>query len=186
MTTTTTKKRKATSASAGTASKKSKLGEEGADQVKEILADASNADSELLKLAQYARWLEEEITALKPKPKSADDIENEAEKLRASVRSGIVKQMGWKPSCKTSSSKWVYDGVCNDPAVFGHMLGLDGPPAFKMKKMKKDEFQDAMGGDVSASIRYGRLYQHGDIAVRWPGDGTFKLSGTYGLPRSGL
>lgn len=95
MTTTTTKKRKATtSASAGTASKKSKLGEEGADQVKQILADASNVDSELLKLAQYARWLEEEISALKPKPKSADDIENEAEKLRASVRSGIVKQMG--------------------------------------------------------------------------------------------
>lgn len=34
------------------------------------------------------------------------------------------------------------------------MLGFGGFPTFKMKKMKKEDFQDAMGDDVSASIRY--------------------------------
>jgi hypothetical protein len=46
----------------------------------------------------------------------------------------------------------VYDGVCNDPEVFGRVIGLDGAPTFKMKKISKDEMVDALGG-LSAPIR---------------------------------
>lgn len=49
------------------------------------------------------------------------------------------------------------------------MLGLDGAPTFKMKKMKKDEFQDAMGDDISASIRYVfRRLRRGLLAYEFP------------------
>ncbi|PPR00140.1 hypothetical protein CVT24_008942 [Panaeolus cyanescens] len=170
------KKRKSTG-SANEANKRARLVEDGAEKVKQILADASSSE-ELLGLAQYARLLEEEVASLKPKPKSASDTAEEAGKLRASVRSGIVKQMAWKPSCKTGGARWVYDGICNDPAVFGAMLGLGGPPTFKMKKFSE---ADLNLGSLTSSIRYGYLSQRGEITVRWPGDGTFKLSGTYGL-----
>ncbi|KAF6762053.1 hypothetical protein DFP72DRAFT_877888, partial [Ephemerocybe angulata] len=151
------------------ANKKAKVVQEGAAKVEEILADASSSD-ELRELAEYARLLEEEVASLKPKEKSAQDVAAEVGKLRASVRSGIVKQMGWKPSCKTGGARWVYDGVCADPCQ----------PTFKMKKFSHEELGNKLGG-LEAPIRYGTLYQKGDITVRWPGDATFKLSGTYGL-----
>lgn len=93
--TTTTRKRKATSAAGPTAaaSKKIRLAEEGADLVKRVLADASSSE-EMIQLAEYARVLEEEVASLKPKPKTDAEIAVEVDKLRASVRSGIVKQMG--------------------------------------------------------------------------------------------
>ncbi|KAF5333573.1 hypothetical protein D9611_002670 [Ephemerocybe angulata] len=172
-------KRKATTAATNASNKKAKLVQEGAAKVEEILADASSSD-ELRELAEYARLLEEEVASLKPKEKSAQDVAAEVGKLRASVRSGIVKQMGWKPSCKTGGARWVYDGVCADPVVFGKMIGLEGEPTFKMKKFSHEELGNKLGG-LEAPIRYGTLYQKGDITVRWPGDATFKLSGTYGL-----
>ena len=58
----------------------------------------------------------------------------------------------WKASCKTGSAKWVYDGVCSDANVFAALLGLDGPPTFKTKKMPNDEFVD-MIGDLTVSVR---------------------------------
>lgn len=102
--TTTTRKRKAASSKENdAANKRAKLVEDGASQVKAILANASSSD-ELLALAQYARLLEEEVASLKPKPKTAADLAKEVEKLRASVRSGIVKQMGVR-----DTSLFVYD-----------------------------------------------------------------------------
>ncbi|KAF9262957.1 hypothetical protein L218DRAFT_959775 [Marasmius fiardii PR-910] len=61
--------------------------------------------------------------------------------------------MKWKPSCKTGSSKWSYDGVCNSPAVFGAMPKLGGPPAFKAKKMSAEDFQGIMGS-IRGHARY--------------------------------
>lgn len=127
----------------------------------------------LLEVALYARSLEEEIQASKPKAKTKEELEAAAEKLRNAARSGIRKQMTvscyfthnyntrpltspflqWKLSCKTGSAKWVYDGVCADPEIFGVFLGLDGPPTFKTKKIPKDKFQDLVG-DLCVSIRY--------------------------------
>ena len=174
--TTTAKKRKApTNKETEAANKRAKVVEDGAASVKAILEDASSSE-ELLALAQYARLLEEEVASLRPQPKSASDVAKEVGKLRASVRSGIVKQMGvrplglhtlhrdtnssrhtrfflqWKPSCKTGGSKWAYDGVCNDAEVFGRAIGLDEAPTFKMKKFSKDEMENALG-DLTASIR---------------------------------
>lgn len=127
----------------------------------------------LLEVALYARSIEEEIQASKPKVKTKEELKAAAEKLRNAARSGIRKQMTvscyfthnhhtrrltspsmqWKLSCKTGSAKWVYDGVCADPAIFGAFLGLDGPPTFKTKKIPKGEFQDLVG-DLCVSIRY--------------------------------
>ncbi|KAF8545585.1 hypothetical protein OG21DRAFT_1502203 [Imleria badia] len=102
------------------------------------------------------------------------------EKLRKAANSGIKKQMSWKPSCKTGSAKWVYDGVCSDPLVFGTLLGLDGPPSFKMHKIPVADFNNLLG-QIQVSVRYDYLYLTGShVNVRWSDSGEFKFSGTYG------
>lgn len=60
--------------------------------------------------------------------------------------------MKWKPSCKTNSARWVYDGLCADPEVLGILLGLDGPVTWKMKKFTKENFESAVG-HIEASVR---------------------------------
>lgn len=53
----------------------------------------------------------------------------------------------------------MYDGVCSDPAIFGMMMNLDGPPTFKVKKIPVAEFEDIIGGlDISARYLHVRLY----------------------------
>lgn len=64
----------------------------------------------------------------------------------------IFELTQWKPSCKTNSAKFAYDGICTDPEVFGHMLGLGGPPTWKMKKFSREDFEDKIGR-CTASIR---------------------------------
>nr|GAT53382.1 predicted protein [Mycena chlorophos] len=88
--------------------------------------------------------------------------------------------MSWKPSCKTGSAKWSYDGACTDPAVFAAMLELSAPPKWKMHKYTTDEFQNIMG-DIYSSVRYDTLRLTGGVNVRYQADeGTFKFSGSYG------
>lgn len=103
----------------------------------------------------------------------------------------------WRPSCKTNSAKWSYDGICPDPEVFGALMGLRGPPAFKMKKLPKSELKDLKGRCegharcvfVSSVLvcktlsvyRFNTLYISGDhVNVRWSDTGEFKFSGSYG------
>ncbi|KAH7931151.1 hypothetical protein BV22DRAFT_814 [Leucogyrophana mollusca] len=141
----------------------------------------------LIQLACYARDLEMEVQqgtsaadSSSPKELSPEQLAAAVEKIRKAANSGIRKQMTWKPSCKTGSAKWVYDGVCSDPAVFGALLNLGGPPKLKMQKMPKDEFEDALGG-ISASVRYDTLSITGThVNIRWSDSGEFKFSGTYG------
>ena len=63
-----------------------------------------------------------------------------------------LDDLQWKPSCKTGSAKWVYDGVCTDPNVFGALMGLNGPPTWKQKKLTVAEFEDLFGR-VEGSVR---------------------------------
>ncbi|KAG5639697.1 hypothetical protein H0H81_005880 [Sphagnurus paluster] len=184
-----TKRKSNASTSAST--KKARLANEvAAESVRSVLAQPSDfliPEGEvdvrrlILELAHYARSLEDQIESSKPKPMSAVEIGAAADKLRAAARSGIRKQMTWKPTCKTGTAKWVYDGVCADPIVFGAFLGLDGPPGFKTKKMPKDEFEDLVG-DLHVPIRYDTLrITSADVNIRLSeADGTFKCSGTYG------
>ncbi|PIL27444.1 hypothetical protein GSI_10593 [Ganoderma sinense ZZ0214-1] len=160
----------------------------------------------LVDLASYARSLELQLAgapvagsskAVVTKPaRSQADLEVSAEKLRKVAVSGIKKQMSaesgphtrrcapisapWKPSCKTGSAKWVYDGICNDPEVFGCLMGLGGPPTFKMKKFSVDEFEKCLGA-LRGSVRFDTLYiTSKDVTVRWSDTGEFKFSGSYG------
>ena len=100
-----------------------------------------------------------------PPQKSREELEEAAEMIRKAAQSGTQKQMKvdvydyvplatadghvaatqWRPSCKTNSAKWSYDGICADPQVFGVLMGLEGPPTFKMKKIPKNEFEDLIG-----------------------------------------
>ncbi|KAH9950921.1 hypothetical protein B0H21DRAFT_776327 [Amylocystis lapponica] len=138
----------------------------------------------LVDLAQYARALEGAAasgsgSAQKAK-RTPEELEEAAEKVRKAAHSGIKKQMTWKPSCKTGSAKWLYDGICPDPEVFGELLGLGGPPKFKQKKFPKEEFERHIG-ELTASVRYDMLYITGkEVNVRWSDTGEFKFSGTYG------
>jgi len=132
-------------------------------------------------IALYVKDLQEGGTQSGSAPsKSKEQLDAAAEKIRKAAVSGIEKQMTWKPSCKTGSAKFSYDGVCADPEIFGHMLGLGGPPKFKMKKYPIDEFDDIMGG-IRGSARYDHLCLRGNnVTVRWSESGEFKMSGTYG------
>ncbi|KAG9317786.1 hypothetical protein JVU11DRAFT_2007 [Chiua virens] len=151
-----------------------------------ILDDANFVRRQLVRVAEYARHLEEQAQSAPsagPAPKSMtpEQLQAAVEKLRKAANSGIRKQMGWKPSCKTGSAKWSHDGVCTNPLVFGMLLGLDGPPKFKAHKVTVDEFNDLLGG-IQASVRYDHLYITGShVNIRWSQDsGEFKFSGTYG------
>ncbi|KAH9846399.1 hypothetical protein C2E23DRAFT_907826 [Lenzites betulinus] len=155
----------------------------------------------LVDLAKYARTLEERIAELTAsgapvagsskavavtvavaKPaKSQAELEAAADKIRHAAQSGIKKQMSWKPSCKTGTAKWSYDGICVDPEVFGCLLGLGGPPTFKMKKFSTNEFERLVG-PIKGSVRYSALYiRSSEVTVRWSETGEFKFSGSYGV-----
>ncbi|CAA7258576.1 unnamed protein product [Cyclocybe aegerita] len=185
--TTVTKKRKSDS-TAASAAKKAKL-DARVQVVTSILSDATGFElpagdastrALILQLVQYARDLEQEVAALKPKAKSPQELAAAADKLANAARSGIRKQLTWKPTAKSGTARWLYDGVCNDPEVFGAMLNLGGPPTFKAKKMPKEEFENLIG-DLDVAIRYDTLRINSDVNISWkPADGTFKFSGTYG------
>ncbi|KAF8267205.1 hypothetical protein EI94DRAFT_1731093 [Lactarius quietus] len=139
-------------------------------------------------LARYIGQLETALAkamssggAAVAKQKTKAELEDAADKIRWAAVSGITKQMTWKPSCKTNSAKWSYDGLCADPDVFGVLMGLDGPPTWKIKKLPKETFDDLLGG-VSTSVRYDTLNITGtNVNVRYyPDSGEFKFSGTYG------
>ncbi|KAA1477279.1 hypothetical protein DENSPDRAFT_808447 [Dentipellis sp. KUC8613] len=143
---------------------------------------------DLLTLATYARQLENALAAAlaggtgsgAAPAKTKEELKAAAAKIRHAAMSGIKKQMSWKPSCKTGTAKWTYDGICPDPAVFGVLMRLDGPPTWKMKKFSKDDFEAAIG-EVVASVRYDDLYiTSKDVTVRWSETGEFKFSGSYG------
>ncbi|KAG6850622.1 hypothetical protein H0H93_010814 [Arthromyces matolae] len=152
-------KRKSAASTAGKV-KKARLDHTDAiDSINTILADETNfptpIDQEgvrkaLLQIALYARSLEEQVQESKPKERSTEELQEAAKKIRAAARSGIRKQMTWKPSCKTGSARFVYDGVCADAVLFGAFLGLEGPPTWKTKKIPKDEFE-SLGGTAGAA-----------------------------------
>ncbi|KAF8340464.1 uncharacterized protein EI90DRAFT_2906798, partial [Cantharellus anzutake] len=88
----------------------------------------------------------------------------------------------WKPTCKSGTARWVYDGVCPDADVFAALLNLPEPPKWKQKKFAIEEFENALGDSIRASTRYSSLYLRGDVNVRWnPAAGEFKFSGSYGV-----
>ncbi|KAG6910150.1 hypothetical protein DXG01_012909 [Tephrocybe rancida] len=186
-----TTKRKSTAATTTTAKKARFAHTAAAESIEAIVKNPTDfstpegeADSDvrkyLLEMALYARSLEDQIQALKPKEKSPEEIQAAADKISTAARSGIRKQMTWKPSCKTGSARFVYDGVCADAAVFGAFLGLEGPPTWKTKKIPKDEFEDLLG-DLHVAIRYDTLRITSDINVSWKAaEGTFKCTGSYG------
>ncbi|KAI8986871.1 hypothetical protein BD414DRAFT_461329 [Trametes punicea] len=150
----------------------------------------------LLGLASYARALEQQVATLSgaasqvsvassggqvmAPAKSQEELASTAERIRRAAQSGIKQQMKWRPSCKTGSAKWTYDGICPHPEVFGVLMGLGGPPTFKMKKFPVEEFEKLIG-PCRGSARYATLYITGnDVNVRWYDTGEFKFSGTYG------
>ncbi|KAJ7434788.1 hypothetical protein B0H11DRAFT_2116406 [Mycena galericulata] len=186
---TATKRKSDASATGGSRSKKAKnapdfsAAKELVDTLIEGDDDAEISPSEARSIAQYARWLEEELAATKPKEKTKEEIDAAAEKLRSACVSGIKKQMAWKPTCKTGGAKWSYDGVCADPVVFGSLVNLPGPPKWKAQKYTVAEFERFMGS-IDASVRYDNLELVGNVNVRYQAEeGTFKMSGSYGAPR---
>ncbi|EUC63138.1 hypothetical protein RSOL_480490 [Rhizoctonia solani AG-3 Rhs1AP] len=165
------------------------------DTIQTILASPEtfslpSGDSEyrqlVVSIAQYAKSLEGSISVAgssskaAPPPKTAEQISAEAERVISQIDRGISKLMTWKTSCKTGSAKYSYDGICVDPRVFGKVLGLDGPPNFKMKKYTKEEFE-VLIGCISKEIRFDTLYLAGPVNVRYnPDTGEFKITGSYG------
>ncbi|CAL1700160.1 unnamed protein product [Somion occarium] len=161
-------KRKST-AGAGVASKKARTDnshEAARALVSEILANPDayaipERDEDvrkiLIELAEYARALEGQNASgsAGAPPKSKEQLEEAAEKIRRAAHAGIKKQMSWKPSY--------------------------GPPTWKMKKFTVNEFDELMG-EITSSARYSELRLTGtNVNARWSDTGEFKFSGTYGV-----
>jgi hypothetical protein len=131
----------------------------------------------VVSIAQYAKSLEGSVAVAggsnakaAPPPKTPEQVSAEASRITNQINRGISKLMAvsvfcceqhvlswtplqWKPSCKTGSAKYAFDGVCTDPRVFGKVLGLDMPPNFKTKKYTKEEFE-VLVGSISKSVRW--------------------------------
>ncbi|KAI0787187.1 hypothetical protein BC629DRAFT_496645 [Irpex lacteus] len=145
----------------------------------------------LVQLAEYAHALKLELAEAQTanatmvpalKKKTLEELEAAADKIRNAANSGICKQMSWKPSCKLGTAKFSYDGACADPEVFAIVLGLDGPPKWKMKKFAIADFEKRLGECVG-KVRYDYLYITGtNVNVRYS-DGAFKISGSYGISK---
>ena len=100
---TTTKKRKSDATITPAAAKKAKLAAAAhAETVENILSDEKDFEipdspsatrKMILGLAQYARNLEEEVDATKPKALTGAELEAASDKLANAVRSGIRKQL---------------------------------------------------------------------------------------------
>jgi hypothetical protein len=100
--TTATKKRKSDTTNTAAAKKAKLAAAAHAETVESILSDEKNFDLPdsptatrklVLGLALYARTLEEEVDATKPKVMSRAELEAAAEKLANAVKSGIRKQL---------------------------------------------------------------------------------------------
>ncbi|KAF8322598.1 hypothetical protein DL93DRAFT_2071449 [Clavulina sp. PMI_390] len=136
-------------------------------------------DTTQLLLAKYARFLESAGASGKIKP-TADQVSTSVEKMRKAACSGIKKQLTWKPSCKTGSAKWTYDGIAPNPESFAALLGLESV-SWKQKKFSAHEFRSMLNDDLEGHARYATLYLTSDVNIRWnPDSGEFKFSGSYG------
>lgn len=139
-------------------------------------------------LAAYAFSLQSQSSSSTTTPASAetwtaDQIAARAEKSRDLAVAAIKKQMKWQPTCKTGTTKWVYEGMVPHEDVFYKLFDFEKPKkAWKVKKMDVWEFKGAFRG-TEASIRYNTLRITGkEVRVVWDGqEKTFKVSGTYGL-----
>lgn len=90
-------------ASTSAASKKARLAHAATAEVVQTILDEGTKyllpenDDDIVKsfiaLAEYARSLEEQVAATKPKVKAPEDLEAAAQKLRKAAVSGIKKQM---------------------------------------------------------------------------------------------
>ncbi|CAE6446273.1 unnamed protein product [Rhizoctonia solani] len=148
--------------------------------------DAESTRDIMAAIAQYAKSLEGSVAVAgrtgrdAPAPKTPAQIEEEVLRIKNLINRGIKKLMTWKPSCKHSGSRYVFDGVCPDPRVFGAVFGLDGPPTWKAKKYTYPEFERFLG-EVEGRTRYSSLVLTSDVNVRYnPETGEFKMSGSYG------
>ncbi|TFK66575.1 hypothetical protein BDN72DRAFT_844193 [Pluteus cervinus] len=192
MSSTQNKKRKSDAGTSVTASKKARTASQTpAEFVDEILGSPDTFSvpigedatrKVLVDVAQYVQILQSQIDSLKPKARSPEDIEDAAQKIRAVAKSAILNHMSWRPTCNDGRAKWTYDGVCQDPEIFGAVIGLTGAPLpFKTKKIPQAEFEKLFGGTFHKSIRYATLELTSDVTVQWfPEEGTFKLKGLYG------
>jgi hypothetical protein len=89
--------------------------------------------------------------------------------------------MIWKPSCKTGSAKWSWEGSCG----FAELLIILKLPAqtkpFKAKKFTAEEFQELVGS-ISASARYSTMHLKGNVNLHFdPSDNSIKINGSYGV-----
>jgi hypothetical protein len=47
---------------------------------------------------------------------------------------GAYGRTKWKPSCKTNTAAFSFEGICADPRVMANMLGVEDATKFKVKK----------------------------------------------------
>ncbi|KAF8688207.1 hypothetical protein RHS03_09764, partial [Rhizoctonia solani] len=151
--------------------------------------DSESIRDMMATIAQYAKSLEGSIAVAgrtgrdAPLLKTPTQIEEEITRITNLINRGVKKLMTWKPSCKHTGSRYVFDGVCPDPRVFGAIFGLDGPPTWKTKKFTYHEFEKFVGR-VEGRARYSSLVLTSDVNVRYnPETGEFKVSGSYGDAR---
>ncbi|QRV77251.1 hypothetical protein RhiJN_05266 [Ceratobasidium sp. AG-Ba] len=157
----------------------------------ELPDDEASMRGLVLSISEYAKSLEASVAIAVtsgqpgPAPKPSEQIKTEAEKIAATIKSGIIKQMTWRSTTFEGRTPYVYDGFCSDPRVFGALLKLQGPPMCRTYKFTKDEFS-GMIGEITHALRYDTLILTSDVKFEWYESGEFKVKGKYGArPRGG-
>ncbi|KAF8539546.1 hypothetical protein BDD12DRAFT_882149 [Trichophaea hybrida] len=156
------------------------------------LASSTPANSDLILTSQqawdlvaYTLHLESSSSTPGPAELSTSELNQKVSQLQGLVARGIEKLLKWKPSCKTSSATYSFEGICADPRVMAKMLGVEDATRFKAKKYTVEQFQDyIVEKSVYGNSRYTNLYLCGNVNLRWNHEtGEYKWSGKYGISR---
>ncbi|KAH8922425.1 hypothetical protein BT69DRAFT_1282291 [Atractiella rhizophila] len=112
-------------------------------------------------------------------------IEKEADRLRATVRRGIEKQMKWVASAKQGNAKFSYENCVTHKDVFLSFFHLSKDWNKKTLKIDTHRFESkVLDQECQGKVRYDVLrITSGDVSVKWdPDSRTFSVSGRYGKP----
>ena len=133
--------------------------------------------------SEVARLKQQEASSSKgmKKPIDPELIAEKDERKQQMIAKAIKKSMIWKPSCKTGSAKWSWEGECD----FTELLAIFGFPSntpFKTKRISLSDFERAVG-PIHASARYSSLEIRGEhVNLHFDADtNTMRLSGSYGV-----
>jgi DUF438 domain-containing protein len=142
----------------------------------ELIAELEKRDAIIAKLKK-AKTITPDSENVDPAKVAA-----KAEKLKTMASQQIKRQMKWKPSCKHGTSRFSWSGI-SDEHTFRSFMGLSPKDKVKGGRLSIEKFENLVGKEITASIRYGHLRLKGEtVNITYKqADNEIKITGGYGL-----